>query len=390
MYFMVDATGTMMSVNPFGAEQLGYTAEELIGRPVQSLFHEADREAVQTNTAICLEQLGRALSWELRKIRKDGEALWVRETAGTMLIKKRPVVLIVCEDITERKRAAEALREVEMELAHANRVATMGQLSASIAHEVNQPIAAAITNAHAALRWLGTRPPDLEEVRQALGRIVQNGNRAGDVIGRIRALIKKAPPRKDVLAINEVIREVMELTRGEAVKNGVAVQTELADDLPRIEGDRVELQQVILNLVINAIEAMSGTSEGSRDLLISTGKAEPGGVLIAVRIRVRDWRQQLSSASSRPSTRPSRAVWGWACRSAGRSSKRTADDCGRARMCPAAPSFTLGCLSTRAAHRDWALGLSLPTYIANMPTEAARVCQGARPRWLRVSDAGPS
>jgi PAS domain S-box-containing protein len=222
MYFMVDATGTIMSVNPFGAEQLGYTAEELIGRPVQNLFHEADREAVQRNTAICLEQLGRAMSWELRKIRKDGEALWVRETARTMLIKKRPVVLIVCEDITERKRAAEALREVEMELAHANRVATMGQLSASIAHEVNQPIAAAITNAHAALRWLGARPPDLEEVRQGLGRIVQNGNRAGDVIGRIRALIKKAPPRKDALAINEVIREVIELTRGETVKNAVA------------------------------------------------------------------------------------------------------------------------------------------------------------------------
>jgi PAS domain S-box-containing protein len=283
MYFMVDATGTIMSVNPFGAEQLGYTAEELIGRPVQNLFHEADREAVQRNTAICLEQLGRAMSWELRKIRKDGEALWVRETARTMLIKERPVVLIVCEDITERKRAAEALREVEMELAHANRVATMGQLSASIAHEVNQPIAAAITNAHAALRWLGARPPDLEEVRQGLGRIVQNGNRAGDVIGRIRALIKKAPPRKDALAINEVIREVIELTRGEAVKNAVAVQTELADDLPHIEGDRVELQQVILNLVINAVEAMSGMSEGSRDLLISTGKAEPGGVLVVVR-----------------------------------------------------------------------------------------------------------
>jgi C4-dicarboxylate-specific signal transduction histidine kinase len=132
-----------------------------------------------------------------------------------MLIKKRPVFLIVCEDITERKRAAEALREVEMELAHANRVATMGQLSASIAHEVNQPIAAAITNAHAALRWLGARPPDLEEVRRGLGRIVQNGNRAGDVIGRIRAL-KKAPPRRDALAINDVIREVIELTRGEA------------------------------------------------------------------------------------------------------------------------------------------------------------------------------
>jgi PAS domain S-box-containing protein len=283
MYFMVDATGTIMSVNPFGAEQLGYTAEELIGRPVQNLFHEADREAVQRNTAICLEQLGRAMSWELRKIRKDGEALWVRDTARTMLIKKRPVVLIVCEDITERKRTAEALREVQMELAHANRVATMGQLTASIAHEVNQPLAAAVTNAQAALRWLDGRPPDLEEVRQALARIVKDGNRGGEVIDRIRALIKKTPPRKDALAINEVIREVIELIRDEAVKNYISVQTQLPEGLPRIEGDRVELQQVILNLIINAVEAMSGAGEGSRELLISTGKAGSDGVSVAVR-----------------------------------------------------------------------------------------------------------
>ena len=109
----------------------------------------------------------------------------------------------------------------------------------------------------------------------------------------------------------------------------------------------------------------------------------PRLVAVGTLIRVQDWRQRLSSASSRPSTRPSRAVWGWACRSAGRSSKRTADDCGQARMCPAAPSFTSGCLSTRAAHLDWALGLSLADIYANIPSEAARVCQGARPRWVK-------
>jgi PAS domain S-box-containing protein len=192
-------------------------------------------------------------------------------------------------DITERKRAEAEVREserryreVEMELAHANRVATMGQLSASIAHEVNQPIAAAVTNAYAALRWLDLRPPDLEEVRQALGRIVNNGNRAGDVIGRIRDLINKTPPRKDGLEINEAIVEVIALTRGEVVKNGVSVQTQLADGLPIIHGDRVQLQQVILNLILNAVEAMSGVGEGSRELLISTGKAESDGVLVAV------------------------------------------------------------------------------------------------------------
>jgi signal transduction histidine kinase len=174
-------------------------------------------------------------------------------------------------------------RAVQMELAHANRVATLGQLTASIAHEVMQPIAATVINARAALRWLGAQPSDLEEVRQALGRIVKDGNRAGDVIGRVRALVKKAPPRKEGLEVNEAILEVIALTRSEAVKNGVSVQTRLAEGLPLIQGDRVQLQQVILNLIINAVEAMSGTSEGSRELLISTGKADPDGVLVAVR-----------------------------------------------------------------------------------------------------------
>jgi signal transduction histidine kinase len=188
----------------------------------------------------------------------------------------------VVERTSELMLASEALREAQTELAHVNRVTTMGELSASIAHEVMQPITAAVTNAHAALHWLRTQPPDLEEIRQALGRVVKEGNRATDVIGRIRALIKKAPPRKDGLAINEAILEVIALTRGEVVKNGVSVQTQLAEGLPRIQGDRVQLQQVILNLIINAVQAMSGVSEGSRELLIGTGKDASGGVLVAV------------------------------------------------------------------------------------------------------------
>jgi C4-dicarboxylate-specific signal transduction histidine kinase len=185
------------------------------------------------------------------------------------------ILTVAFDDVWER------LQKSGIRLDPANRVTTMGQLTASIPHEVNQPIAAMVTNAQAALRWLDRQSPDLEEVRQSLASIVKDGNRARDVIGRIRALIKKAPPRKDRLEINGAIREVLDLTRGDAVKNGVSVQTKLAAGLPLIQGDRVHLQQVILNLIINAVEAMSGVT-GPRELLISTSKAEPG-VLVAVR-----------------------------------------------------------------------------------------------------------
>jgi C4-dicarboxylate-specific signal transduction histidine kinase len=192
-------------------------------------------------------------------------------------------------DLSERKRAeAEArdserrYREVQSELAHANRVDTLGQLAASVTHEVSQPIAATITNAQAALRWLSAQPPGVEEARQSVSRIVSDGNRAAEVLGGIRELIRKAPPRKETVDVNKAIREVIELTRGEAWKHGASVKMKLADRLPLIEGDRVQLQQVLLNLLINAMEAMSGVSDDAREVLISTGTADPHCVLVAV------------------------------------------------------------------------------------------------------------
>ena len=283
MYFMVDATGTITSVNPFGAEQLGYSVGELVGRPVRILFHEADREIALRNKAICLAHLGRTMSWELRKLRKNGEALWVRETAKTMLIKNQPVVLVVSEDITEAKRTAEALREAQIELAHANRVATMGQLTAAVAHEVSQPIAAARNNASAALNFLDRRPPDLDEVREALRCIVNDTDRAGGIIDRIRDQIKKAPPRKNRFDLNEAIREVIALARSEVAKNDVSVQIRLAEGLSAVRADRVQVQQVMLNLIFNAIDAMRSVNEGARELSISTEKSQAGGVLVSVR-----------------------------------------------------------------------------------------------------------
>jgi signal transduction histidine kinase len=160
----------------------------------------------------------------------------------------------------------------------------MGQLTASIAHEVSQPIAATALNAQAALGWLGAQPPNLNEVRQTLGRIADDSKRAGDIISRIRALIKKAPPSTEGLDINEAILEVIALTRGEVVQSAVSVRMQFAEGLPFIQADRVQLQQVILNLIINAVESMRGASEGTRELLISTGRdALSGGVLVSLR-----------------------------------------------------------------------------------------------------------
>jgi signal transduction histidine kinase len=146
-----------------------------------------------------------------------------------------------------------------------------------------QPIAAAVTNANAALRWLEGHPPDLEEVRHAIDRIVRDGKRAGEVLGRIRGLIKKVPPRHDRLDINETILEVVELTRSELLRNRIALQTELAQGLPLIRGDRIQLQQIIVNLVINAVEAMSDDRHTSRALRISTAADDMNGVLVSVR-----------------------------------------------------------------------------------------------------------
>jgi PAS domain S-box-containing protein len=400
MYFMVDAAGTVLSVNPFGAEQLGYTVEELVGRSVLNVFYDADREAVQGNVAACFAHLGRAMGWELRKVRKDGTVFWVRETAKAVLMKDRPVVLVVCEDITERKRAEEALqrteqrlravianapiilfaldragvftlsegkgldalglepgqvagqsvfevyrdapqvlsavrralagepftevvdaddlvfetyyipfldergevagvngvainvterkraeealRQAQAELAHVTRVLTLGELAASIAHEVNQPLAAVTTNGNAGLRWLARQPPNLEEARECLQRIIRDANRASEVIARVRAPLRKAEPQKARLAINDVVAEVIALAEGEVRRNGVALHTDLAADLPPVLADRIQLQQVLLNLLLNGVEAMRAVTDRPRELIVRSQKEEADAMRIAV------------------------------------------------------------------------------------------------------------
>jgi C4-dicarboxylate-specific signal transduction histidine kinase len=183
----------------------------------------------------------------------------------------------------QNTRRERRYREAQMALAHANRVATMGQLTASITHEIKQPIATARNNARAALNFLDKSPPDVAEVREALTCIVKDTDRASDIVDRIGSLIKKVPPRKEVVDLNAVILEVTALTSSEAVKTGVTVGTQMAGELPRIQGDRVQLQQVMLNLILNAIQSMSGVEDGYRELQISTVSIEPEGVCVAVR-----------------------------------------------------------------------------------------------------------
>jgi PAS domain S-box-containing protein len=288
--FIWDFEGRIIEANEAFLHMVGYSRDDLVsGRMLWTALTPSEWNGADERVVAELRATGSCKAFEKEYFRKDGSRVPVLVGGATFGERRDQGVAFVL-DLTERKRAeAEArkserrYRELQMEVAHANRVATMGQLTASIAHEVNQPIAATAINAEAALRWLGPGPPDLKEVRQALHRIVKDAKRAGDVIGRIRAIITRAPPRKDWVDMNEAIREVIELTHGEATKNGASVQTEFGDGLPRIEGDRVQLQQVVLNLIVNAVQAMCAVAEGARELFITTARGEPNGVVVVVK-----------------------------------------------------------------------------------------------------------
>jgi PAS domain S-box-containing protein len=288
--FVWDPDGRIIDANEAFLRLVGYSSDDLVSGRLRwrDLTPTEWRDADDRRVAE-LEATGTAQPYEKEYFVKNGRRVPVLVGAATFGGRHDQGVAFVL-DLTERKRAEEEIRESErrysemqMELVHANRVATIGHLSASIAHEVNQPIGATINNASAALRWLSKEPADLEKARQALQRIFANGNRVSEVVGRMRALFKKAPLRTEDVDINGAILEVIALTRGEVVKNSVSVQSHLVDGLPLIQGDRVQLQQVIMNLIVNAVEALSSVSEGSRDLVITTGKGEPDGVLVVVR-----------------------------------------------------------------------------------------------------------
>ena len=270
---LIDPNGRFLVANETLRTMLGYSEDELQQRTVFDITYEDDQAATEARIKEANEGRQRVHRIEKRYLCKDGTMVWVEVNSVFVPagVNNTAFFSVVIIDITKRKRAEEKLGEAQNQLAHVSRVNMMGELAASIAHEVNQPLAGMLTNANASLRWLAGDSPNFAEVREAIQRIVRDGNRASDVMARMRALFKKAPSAKEPVVINSIIQEVLALALPELRRNRVLLQTQLAHDLPIVIGDKIQLQQVILNLVMNAIEAMTGV-EGPRDLQVISQK----------------------------------------------------------------------------------------------------------------------
>ena len=227
-------------------------------------------------------QDGKDFDYEYRLVMPDSSVKYVHVVAHALSDESGNIEFVgAVMDVTERKQAEEALRQAQAELAHVNRVTTMGELTASLAHEVNQPIGAAVTDANTCLRWLTRDHPDVEEARAAAARAVKDGTRAAEIISRIRLLFKKSAPERELVDVNEVIPEMIVLLYGEAARYNISVRAELAADLPQVIGDRVQLQQVMMNLIVNSIDAMKDV-DGTRELAIRSQRTENEQVLVSV------------------------------------------------------------------------------------------------------------
>jgi PAS domain S-box-containing protein len=275
-------TGVITSWNK-GAEQLfGYAAEEAVGQNITLIIPPERRNEEK----MILEQLTRGERvdhFETVRMRKDGSLLDVSLTISPMKDVYGRVIGAskLARDITERKRAEEALRQAQTDLAHASRLTTLGEFTASLAHEVKQPIAAIVTDANTCVRWMTRDQPDLKQAREAAWRIVNGAKRASEIINRVGLLFKKGTPQRELVDVNEVAREMIVLLGDEASRHSVSIRTELAEDLPHVIGDRVQLQQVLMNLIVNGVEAMHDV-DGPRELTIKSQPAENNELLLSV------------------------------------------------------------------------------------------------------------
>ncbi len=282
--------GTPDFVNQFWLEFAGQTVDYVRSHPEawMAAVHPEDREVAASAFWEGVSN-GQGFAMETRALRaQDGTYRWQLNQAVVLRDSEGKVLKFVgtTTDIDDQKRAQEALRQAQAELAHITRVTTMGELAASIAHEVNQPIAGVMINGNACLRWLSGVKDDsanLKEARATIQRIIRDGQRAGEIIARIRALFKKTELAREPLDINETIREIIVLVRSDMDKQRVALRLELSPNLPKVFGDRVQLQQVMLNLILNAIDAMATVQGRARDLVIETRSSEEGEVLVTVR-----------------------------------------------------------------------------------------------------------
>jgi PAS domain S-box-containing protein len=265
MLAVVDTEGRLLSINPAWTATLGWSEADLLGNSTEWLLHPSDRERTHAELVRLVEGL-RTLRFENRLRRKNGTFCWLSWTA----VPDRRLIYAVARDITELKDAEAALQMSQRELARVSRQTTLGAMTASIAHEINQPLSAIVLNGNAALRFLLRPEPDLEEVRAGLKNIVEDGHRASQVIASVRTMFGKNRPEKTELDLDDLMRQVFTIARGEMENHLVSLQIDLLEDIPQILGEHVPLQQVFLNLIMNAVEAMAAIENRPRILSVSS------------------------------------------------------------------------------------------------------------------------
>ena len=280
-----DESGAIQFANPATKRVFGYDPKELIGKPLTVLMPEFMRKLHENGFRRYLATGQRHINWqgtELTGLRQNGQEFPVEVSFGELTMNGHRVFTGFIRDITERKQAEEErerLRQVQADLAHVTRVSTLGELTASLAHEIRQPIGAAVTNAEACLQFIDRHEPDLPEAREAALEMVRDATRAVDIIDRVRSLYRKSPPHHEMVDVNEVIREMVVMLHKEANRYSVQTRTELCENLPGVMADRVQLQQVLMNLMMNGIEAMR---DAGGEISIKSQLGEEGQLLISV------------------------------------------------------------------------------------------------------------